>query len=173
MLPITLKRTMTSLIVLNAAAFSFIPFAVKAQNGHGGFRRTSTCATAVATAKRTIENGRQVRVEARRYDINQYSNYASYPSNRPNGYLLLLNGPATDSIMNSPVFMEAVATDILETCDSASAVRIAPGYGTGWHAIYGLIDGDVQPFECIEDLYGDDFDTYPARTPWGYQYCTL
>ncbi|MBD1859973.1 MULTISPECIES: hypothetical protein [Leptolyngbya] len=122
------------------------------------------CTTALGNARRRIETGRAVQVvEITSRDI---SNYPDAPSGRPTHRYLLMKGAATTSVLNSGQFMKAIATDIIQSCNSTGMVTFALA-NSGNAVTYGIFPGGrVDGFECLEPGIG-------AKKPvWGEIYCT-
>lgn len=122
------------------------------------------CTTALGNARRRIETGRAVQVvEITSRDI---SNYPDAPSGRPTHRYLLMKGAATTSILRSGQFMKAIATDIIQNCNSTGMVTFALA-NSGYAITYGIFPGGrVDGFKCLEPGIG-------AKKPvWGEIYCT-
>ncbi len=70
--------------------------------------------------------------------------------------------------MESPVFQRAIASQIINSCNSVGAVSFGR-YQTGWIDTIGLMrDGTIQKFECAED-HIEDYN--PETLRWGQQWC--
>ena len=54
---------------------------------------------------------------------------------------------------------------MIDDCGATSSVRFGSD-NSGWHDIYGLVDGDVTGFTCV-DLYAD------RQLEWGEYFCEL
>ncbi len=165
-LNLTLPYTGTYTVIVNAYDSS----------GRGNYRlsvnamtastspSTTNCTEAKVNAIRAIEQGRNISVREENFDL---SEYADYPTDRPDEYALIMDGPATESILNSNQFMKTLATEIISTCDSVGAVVFALD-NSGWGVTLGLFpDGSIDFFECIFPEQGSS-----DILPWGYKYCT-
>ncbi|MCU0570073.1 MAG: hypothetical protein MUF49_26305 [Oculatellaceae cyanobacterium Prado106] len=47
------------------------------------------------------------------------------------------------TVLESPVFMKAIATSVIEQCPSVSYVQFAAAH-SGYHVPFGLINGNVE-----------------------------
>ncbi|NEP13421.1 MAG: hypothetical protein F6K14_25085 [Symploca sp. SIO2C1] len=80
------------------------------------------CEIALLNAENRIEQGRDIIVEI---DIRDGSErYPDHPDGRPTIILLGLDGNAADSVMVSPVFQKAIASEIINSCNSVGAVTL-------------------------------------------------
>lgn len=124
----------------------------------------TTCQGAKAEAINAVTQGRNLTLRTQTYDL---SNYADRPANRDEDFALIMEGPAAESILNSPRFMTTLATQIMAACSSVGTVTFAYDR-SGWFATLGIFaDGSIDFFECVEPG--------PNSTdvlPWGYRYCT-
>jgi hypothetical protein len=125
---------------------------------------TSACEAAITSAKERIFRGRNitaVKVNAR--DHSQY--YLNPPVSRPLTINLSLSGGATPSVMESPVFQRAIASDIIKSCTSVGAVGFSQAQ-TDWVSEVGLMpNGTIQQFECVTPN-GEN-----SVLPWGKYSC--
>lgn len=90
---------------------------------------------------------------------------ASPYRDRPHELTFQLGGQGQESVLSSPQFMRNMGDRLIQSCGSVSAVRYASN-ASGWHDIYGLINGQVRGFTCVDlDLARD--------LRWGEYYCGL
>ncbi|MFS0518508.1 hypothetical protein ACEYW6_27965 [Nostoc sp. UIC 10607] len=123
------------------------------------------CTATINAAQSRIAEGRNVEVSIRSQDISE--SYPDHPESRPYNYLFLMEGAATDSIMNSPQFMKLIANNVINNCGSVSSVTFALNQ-SGWNYSIGLLsNGKIDFFDCIEH------EDYNVKLNWGQQYCTL
>lgn len=87
------------------------------------------------------------------------------PADRPASLLLALGGSGQASILSSPQFMLSLSQEVIQYCSAISSVQFSSD-SSGWHDIYGLIDGEVTGFNCVE-LQGD------LELNWGEYFCEL
>ncbi|PSB33920.1 hypothetical protein [Stenomitos frigidus] len=124
---------------------------------------TPSCKAALANAQKRLESGRQLKVGVTSNDVTQ--SYADYPRTRPTGYTFAFQGTAALTIINSPKFMTALATDVIHACDTVSMVTFAVDRSDNLVFLGLLPDGQVKTFECLE----------PTRTgkrpTWGQTFC--
>lgn len=119
------------------------------------------CAIGLRAARSRLESGRRVTAEISDYDLSDGSD--EYLAERSFEYSFSLSGPAAESVMNSPVLMRAISTDIIEQCPSTGAVTFVLS-GTDWVEMFGLMNnGQVEAFQCLDP----DVD----RVPWGWTVC--
>lgn len=123
------KLIATGLIALNI--FLSPTMTVRAQEV-----RKQDCTAAIANAQKRIETGRSVEVIVRSSEISQ--EYPDHPADRLYQYKLLLQGNASESIMNSPQFMKLIAEPIINNCNTVGLVTFAV-YQSGWNLSIGLM----------------------------------
>ncbi|MEW6493428.1 MAG: hypothetical protein AB1589_13125 [Cyanobacteriota bacterium] len=113
--------------------------------------------------KKRIEQGRDITVII---DISDGSEkYPDHPDDRSTIIWLIVDGSAADSVMESPVFQKAIASEIINSCNSVGAV-IFGRYQTGWIYTIGLMrDGTIQKFECADD------NPERGSPSWGQVWC--
>lgn len=87
------------------------------------------------------------------------------PADRPVSILFFLGGQGQASVLSSPQFMLSLSQEVIEDCGATSSVRFGSD-NSGWHDIYGLVDGEVTGFTCVE-LYAD------RDLEWGEYFCEL
>jgi hypothetical protein len=129
-----------------------------------------SCEVALLNAKRRIEQGRNITVITTVTDgtlSDGSKRYPDHPDGRPTIIWLEVNGSAADSVMASPVFQRAIASEIIKSCNSVGAVTFIR-YQTGWISTVGLMrDGSIQNFECV------DYDPERGNPSWGQERCDL
>lgn len=87
------------------------------------------------------------------------------PADRPVSIGFVLGGPGQATVLSSPQFMLSLSQAVIEDCNTISSVRFSSD-SSGWHGIYGLVDGEVALFACVEPA------GYRALE-WGEYFCTL
>jgi len=109
---------------------------------------TPSCNAALATAQKRIETGGEIEVRVHRSDVS--ASYTDYPLNRPAEYTFAFQGTAELTIINSPKFMTALATDVVQACETVSLVTFTVA-GTDYMHLLGLMPGgEVKAFDCLE-----------------------
>lgn len=130
----------------------------------GSEKAEASCEAAITNAKERIVRGRNltvVKVNSR----DNSKNYLNPPASRPLIMSIYLSGRATASVMNSPVFQKAIASDIIKSCTSVGAVAFVMDQ-TDWVSLVGLMpDGTIQQFECVSP------DGEGGKPQWGKYYC--
>ncbi|MBE9009136.1 hypothetical protein IQ250_02830 [Pseudanabaenaceae cyanobacterium LEGE 13415] len=127
------------LIALNTFAFS--PN-VQAQDSEDG------CAGTIEAVASRMSRGRNLTIDYNRRDATR--TYEDAPSGRPIEQILLMRGSSTDSILNSPAFMQTRAKMIIESCKDVGAVSFALR-GSSEAVTFGLMpNGTVRKFSCTE-----------------------
>ena len=120
------------------------------------------CTLALSEAVTALEEGRDVQVaDVVSIDISQ--GYSDYPADAPIGVVFRMNGQAAADVMNSHQFMTTISTQLITECQPVSLVDFQVNY-TDWSAKYGLVNGNVIAFECVEPGVG-------AYTQWGQEFC--
>jgi hypothetical protein len=150
-----------AIVFIATGALSLSPFALPLQARSEQTRKS--CETAIADATSRLENGREITVTT---DITDHSEiYPNHPSGRSLSVGIALDGNAADSVMLSPVFQKAIASEIINACGSVGAVMFGR-LQTDWSLTYGIMsDGTVKAFECI------DPDPDGNNPRWGQQVC--
>lgn len=120
------------------------------------------CENAISNAVNTIEDGRAVQV-VEVAPVNLSERFDDYPANAPAGVVLRLEGPATANVLSSDQFMTSVSTGIIEACGPVSLVDFQMN-ATDWTVVFGLVDGNIVPFECLTPGPGPD-------AQWGQRFC--
>jgi hypothetical protein len=143
-----------STVILFANLGAFLPTSVQAQNQAVRLDQLSSqCRTAINQTINNIERGRRVNIS----NLDFYFNndfFISAPTNSPYIVLFPMKGVATDSIMNSPVFLTNLSSQLLTQCNSLSAV----GFGqddTDWNYLFGRINNRVRQFQCTDQIRSD------------------
>ena len=130
----------------------------------GSEKAEASCEAVIRNAKERIVRGRNITIVDVNFRDNS-SNYLNPPANRPLIVTITLNGIATASVMESPVFQKAIASDILKSCSSVAAVDFGK-YKTDWSSKVGLMtNGTIQKFECVTP------SRESGKLPWGQYYC--
>jgi len=162
------KRLIDALAViavgsLSLSAFILSPSARSQETGQ-------PCEVAMLNAKKRIEQGRDITVKTTITDgtlVDGSKRYPDHPHGRPTIIWLEVDGSAADSVMASPAFQKAIASEIIKSCNSVGAVTFIR-YQTGWSSTVGLMrDGSIQNFECIEH------DPEQGSPSWGQEWCSL
>lgn len=125
----------------------------------------AACEVAIANAKKRIVEGRTITIV--QTDITDNSKlYPDHPNGRPLFINIALKGSATVSVMKSPVFQTAIASELIKSCTSVGAVAFGK-YQTDWRSIIGLMpDGTIQQFQkCVNPSRESN---YPS---WGQAGC--
>jgi hypothetical protein len=154
------KRLINAFAVITAGSLGLsafiLPLQVRSQE------TTQSCEIALLNAKKRIEQGRDITVKTDITDVSKF--YPDYPDGRPAGIWLEIDGSAADSVMASPVFQKAIASEIINSCNSVGKV-IFIQYQTASAYTFGLMrDGTIQNFECVY---------YPEQgsLSWGQIWC--
>ncbi len=163
-----MQKSFTKTVLIIATGFLvFFPLVLplEAKSQETG----KSCEAAINAAKERLERGRNITVKIVVRDNSKA--YPDHPNGRPETVLLGLVGSIigsdADSVMASPVFKKAIATEIIRSCNSIGSVTFNKNQ-TGWISTIGLMsDGTIQPFKC------DDYDQGKARRSWGWESCDL
>ena len=87
-------------------------------------RTENSCEVARNNAKERITRGRDLRL-VRFGNVDASLSYPDHPNGRPLILQIVLEGKAAGSVMLSPVFQKTVASEIIRSCGSVSAVDFA------------------------------------------------
>ena len=157
------KRLIEALAVIAAGSLglfaSILPPQARSQE------TGKSCEAVILNAKKRIEQGREITVMTNIEDGSEL--YPDHPDDRPTIIKIIVNGCAADSVMESPVFQKAIASEIIKSCNCVGAVTFGL-YGSGWTSMMGLMrDGTIQNFECI------DHDPEKGSPSWGQNWCDV
>jgi hypothetical protein len=174
------KRLSEALAVIAAGSLGLSAFILPPQARSQETKQL--CEVAMLNAKKRIEQGRDISVTT---DItNGSEKYPDHPDGRPAIIVIWLDfpgsygyrgvGSADDavSVMESPVFQRAIASEIIKSCNSVGAVTFIFKQQPPWATTVGLItDGSIQKFECLlpDELPNDS--SLPLR--WGKELCSI
>jgi hypothetical protein len=119
------------------------------------------CESTLSKVRNQIEESKSNVVNIDRYE----HRYTDYPSNRHLAYSFWLTGSGVSNIINSPVFLTALSTDIFSNCNTVGIVKF--GFYQSENVVtYGFMkNGSVKKFKCI------DANRNRQTDPWGYVSC--
>jgi hypothetical protein len=123
------------------------------------------CIASLVNAQSTIQSGRDAFTSLRLYDIADI--YQNSPQSRPYGYSLIINGSATDYILQSKQFMKAIASNIINNCPSIGLVEFEQANSSYGVPIGYFDDGSIRIFKCADE----NLKTH--RIEWGDNMCGL
>jgi hypothetical protein len=150
-----------AIVFIAAGAVGLSTFAMPPQAKSQETRKS--CETAIANGTGRIEQGRDITLTTDIADRSEI--YSNPPSDRHLFVTIVVDGEAANSVMLSPVFQKAIASEIIKSCDSIGAVTFGR-QATDWSATFGIMsDGTIKDFECV------DPDPEVNRIPWGQQIC--
>lgn len=157
------------LILLDILLFNGLPLSAQ-----GIETESEECKSAIASVKNQIETAPQSesmqnrQLEVKFSEIQKVDYYPNYPEGRPNGYTFGINPDvALPSLMNSPVFLTNLATQVINSCDTISMVSFGTYQTNSGIRTFGLTsDGRVELFECPKD-YNDYYPNYYRELTWG------
>ncbi|MCD8486591.1 MAG: SH3 domain-containing protein [Desertifilum sp.] len=86
------------------------------------------------------------------------------PGNRPMAIAFSIGGRGQDDILSSGRMLLSLSQGLIRECGNTSAVRFHSD-SSGWHEVYGLVNGTVRGFTCR----GDD----GQRLRWGEFNCGI
>lgn len=119
------------------------------------------CHNQLAAERSRINTVNQSFLSTTYFDPSDLSPYRS----RPHELTLMIGGQGQETVLSSPQFMHNISDRLIQHCETVSAVRFASN-NSGWQDIYGLINGQVTGFACV--------DIAPGQTlRWGEYYCEL
>ncbi|MCT7987163.1 SH3 domain-containing protein [Laspinema olomoucense] len=122
---------------------------------------SNTCHQSLSQVKNTLNNVPNTLVSG----IIIENNSLSPLTTRPNELVLMVSGPGQRTILSSGELMQNISESLIQNCGTISSVKIASN-NSGWHHVFGLINGRVQTFECIDAGPG-------SQQRWGQYFCGL
>ncbi|MCT7981703.1 hypothetical protein NG796_00190 [Laspinema sp. A4] len=122
---------------------------------------SNACHQSLSEVKNTLNNVPNTFISRIILENNALSPLAT----RPNELVVLVGGPGQRTILSSVEFMQNISDQLIQNCETVSAVKLASN-NSGWHHVFGLINGRVQTFECIDSGPG-------VQLKWGEYFCTL
>ena len=157
-----MQKFFTNTIVLIATGFlGLSAFALPLQAKSEQAKKS--CETAIANSRSRIEKGRDVLVTTDIADDNEI--YSNPPNGRPLSVTIGVSGDAASSVMESPVFQKAIASDIIKYCSSVGSVTFHMRE-TDWAVTSGIMpNGTIQDFECTDPA------PEGQKPRWGQQSC--
>jgi len=154
------KRNLIAVSLLTAALLS----------NSNGFQKPalaeqelSACDSAILQTANTISTGRDARV-VDMYFSDLADEYNSYPANRPTAAMFIMRGRSVSDVLASNQFMTILATRVINSCGSVGRVTFGMD-NTDWSHAYGLVNGQVVAFTCVEP------GTTNRSLRWGERYC--
>jgi hypothetical protein len=155
------KFLANSIVILTTGALGLSAFAMP-QSAKSEQTRKS-CEVAIANANERITTGRSITISSNIVDGTQ--TYPDHPVKRPQIVQIRLNGKEAESMMRSPVFQKAIASEIINSCGSVGAVIFAIAQ-TDWASTFGLMpDGSIKKFQCVTP------DRERNKLSWGQTVC--
>ncbi|MCT7960873.1 SH3 domain-containing protein [Laspinema sp. D1] len=122
---------------------------------------SNTCHQSLSQAKNQVNNVRNAFLSGILVETNSLSPVRG----KPNELVLLVGGPGDDAILSSSELMQNLSEPLIQNCGTISSVKISSN-NSGWHHVFGLINGRVQIFDCIDAGPGN-------QQRWGQYYCGL
>lgn len=157
------KHRIAALAVTVAGSFGLPAFVLPPQAQALSQQTNKPCEVAIVNARERIEKGRRITVTTDIADRSEI--YSNPPNGRPLLVTIIVDGDAADSVMSSPVFQKAIASEIIKSCGSIGAVTFGR-QETDWSITFGIMSGGtIKSFECI------DPDPEVNKIPWGQQVC--
>jgi hypothetical protein len=124
-----------------------------------------SCDTAIAETESSLKRVENTRIVRR---TQQPISRSDGPANRPNHMSFVLEGSGGNNILASPVFMNQMATQIIENCPDTASVLFGLEDTDNNYINYGLMpERLVRPFQCKQGANSDR--TYTIK--WGEQIC--
>ena len=122
--------------------------------------KQSVCTIAIAsTVKKLDEVPKTTLVRFRTYPL---GGYLGRPINKTSAYQFVFRGG--EDILRSPILMKTLASQVLQNCNEPGTVTFGLDQ-TDAFAVYGVINGRVQAFNCYEGI------RFPRQMPWGQRIC--
>ncbi|CAN5827667.1 hypothetical protein BH23CYA1_BH23CYA1_16430 [soil metagenome] len=142
------------------------------------------CDAALISAIGDIETDREVNAVVSPVQLRD--RYAEFPTDRPNGVRVALNGPATLSVIRSPQLLDQLSGELIRNCPTVGAV-VFRSAETGFEKIFGflpdrdetnlVVEADAVPvgeFDCVPVSGDRRTGRSAARSlAWGDQICAV
>ncbi|MCT7967064.1 SH3 domain-containing protein [Laspinema sp. D1] len=122
---------------------------------------SNTCHQSLSQAQNQVNNVRNAFLSGILVETNSLSPVRG----KPNELVLVVGGPGEDAILSSGELMQTISERLIQNCGTISSVKIASN-NSGWHHVFGLINGRVQIFDCIDAGPGN-------QQQWGQYFCGL
>jgi hypothetical protein len=137
---------------------------------------SSVCNQAVSNVKQRLQKVKGVVILDT--ELVRETNYPDAPTERPNSLIFgLENNQGGVNVMNSPIFSNSIASEIISECNSIGIVSLGLD-STDWIRSYGIVGNEVTPFKCLRPgrnnntwRYIDDQGNRFTGIPWGYNVC--
>ena len=151
------------LILLDILLFGALPLTAQEIE-----TESEECKSAIVEVENQLKSDRNLTIE--KSEIGKPGVSGTPPEARSNGVEFRMSGEAVESIMSSPVLLNTFATQIINSCDSVSAVSFGLSR-SGYTQVHGLMpDGEVKLFKCPEDFDDYNVGEYPRSLTWG-EFC--
>ena len=122
--------------------------------------KPSVCTIAIAaTVKKLDDLPKNTSVRFKTYALGGYS---GRPLNKTSAYQFVFRGG--EDILRSPILMKTLASQVLQNCNEPGTVTFGLDQ-TDAFAVYGVVNGRVQAFNCYEGT------RFPRQMPWGQRIC--
>jgi hypothetical protein len=122
----------------------------------------SACTIAISTTVKKLEAVPNISfVKFRTYPL---GGYAGRPSGKSSAYHFVFRGRGGEDILRSPKMMKTLANRLLQDCKEPGTITFGLDQ-TDAFAVYGVVDGRVQAFNCY------DGTRFPKQMPWGQRIC--
>lgn len=135
-----------------------------------GVKQSNSCNASLSDLRRRIRaDGRNIDIEFEVREISQPWSFNS-PSGRPYELRVLFGPlgrpqPAALDLMESNRMLNSIAANVIRGCSDVAVVSYGIP-GTGHISSFGLVNGHVQRFQCV-----DGGGRSVPRPRWGWQYC--
>ena len=140
------KLFATSVMILPLALLNVLPIQARSI-----VVETEECVQAIASVENQLVTDRQLKIEMSEISDRNISGIP--PKGRPHQYAFGISGKAVEAVMNSPVLLDNLATQIIDNCSSVSSISFGQ-WRTGWFWVFGLMpNGEVEMFSCPEDHF--------------------
>ena len=122
-----------------------------------------SCDNAIAQTESKIRSVYNTQISARTLNGHGYS--GNVPSDRPDSFRFVLANEGAKSVLASPVLMNQLSAQLIESCPSVGLVTFATASDLANNAAYGYMPGRiVRPFSCTNN-------SAAVGPSWGEKVC--
>jgi len=167
-----MKIKLKILTVLILASHLYQSSPVYSETPRTNFPISDRCRIAIQKAKVSIEKTKAQIVYIRQFEQNALG-YNDYPENRNLGYDIVLQNErradGTIRILESPVFMNNLTTQIVSSCETVSSVSFWE-YQSSFSVDFALMkNGKVEEIKCV--FYDSRIGQKEPTVIWGQRAC--
>ncbi len=159
---IPMMKFVTSIVGVSIVMSANVVHVAQAQTGLVRGLPQSACTIAISTTVKKLEAVPNTSlVKFKTYPL---GGYAGRPSGKSSAYHFVFRGRGGEDILRSPKMMKTLASRLLQDCKEPGTITFGLDQSDAF-AVYGVVDGRVQAFNCYEGT------RFPRQMPWGQRIC--